>query len=411
MTVWRAIFKNIPRTKHDYVYGALFRLFSNTTDSYPVKEEIARTYDMLEYVFDLLIRPGTSTARTPVQFALRSWENHSLIESAEDVRRALNSVLRIKPPLTPDDLILFSNLALLKGMSNIFNKFKDRLVRRHLAWLFVWAYGIMANPAAILEVMHGDKTRAEQSRIRYCAAQVEANYKLLVAAMTIASYFPSEKRALIDEHLSGIVEMAIKKTSAASWLDNQTIGVAVKKLKNVRTLLWPTEKYLTVEGIEEAYANFSENASSFAHLWIDARRNIRNLFGSEAGVQEQRLRLSSAQPYIEYVPVLNVLALSLGALAPPLFYPDGTNAMMHGGLGYFYARELVGAIDREGVKVDPLGHIVPSWLSEAVKPRFRQRDQGCLHYNSSVFPEVPAMEVAFAAFQQHAENSDLQLTN
>ncbi|XP_077523099.1 membrane metallo-endopeptidase-like 1 [Amblyomma americanum] len=206
MTVWRAIFKNIPRTKHDYVYGALFRLFSNTTDSYPVKEEIARTYDMLEYVFDLLIRPGTSTARTPVQFALRSWENHSLIESAEDVRRALNSVLRIKPPLTPDDLILFSNLALLKGMSNIFNKFKDRLVRRHLAWLFVWAYGIMANPAAILEVMHGDKTRAEQSRIRYCAAQVEANYKLLVAAMTIASYFPSEKRALIDEHLSGIVE-------------------------------------------------------------------------------------------------------------------------------------------------------------------------------------------------------------
>ncbi|XP_077523098.1 neprilysin-3-like [Amblyomma americanum] len=205
--------------------------------------------------------------------------------------------------------------------------------------------------------------------------------------------------------------MAIKKTSAASWLDNQTIGVAVKKLKNVRTLLWPTEKYLTVEGIEEAYANFSENASSFAHLWIDARRNIRNLFGSEAGVQEQRLRLSSAQPYIEYVPVLNVLALSLGALAPPLFYPDGTNAMMHGGLGYFYARELVGAIDREGVKVDPLGHIVPSWLSEAVKPRFRQRDQGCLHYNSSVFPEVPAMEVAFAAFQQHAENSDLQLTD
>ncbi|KAK8783470.1 hypothetical protein V5799_010165 [Amblyomma americanum] len=209
----------------------------------------------------------------------------------------------------------------------------------------------MANPEAALLIMHGDKRRAEKARPLYCAAQVETNYKLLVVALTIAAYFPSDVHIFIDEHLAGIVEMAMNKMSAASWLDNQTVGIAVQKLKNVGTVLWPAEKYLTEEGIEQAYANFSENASSFAHLWIDTRRNIRSLFGSEAGALEDRKRLSSALPFIEYVPVLNALSLSLGILAPPLFYTDGTNAMLHGGLGYFYARELVGALDREGINV------------------------------------------------------------
>ncbi|KAH7940540.1 hypothetical protein HPB49_001524 [Dermacentor silvarum] len=202
---------------------------------------------------------------------------------------------------------------------------------------------------------------------------------------------------------------AADKTWAVSWLDNDTKKVAVEKLKNVRTVLWPSDKFLTAEALEVVYANFTYSASSFVEHWIETRRSQR-LFSSEAAEEELLLNDSTQLPYAYYRHVLNHLTLSLGALAPPLYCKDGTNAMFYGGLLYIYARMLVTAIDSDGVKFNPQGEFVASWLSHSIQDTFEQRTLRCLPGNASIFPEVPAMEVAYAAFKRRHQKSNNRLS-
>ncbi|KAH7964626.1 hypothetical protein HPB51_027142 [Rhipicephalus microplus] len=117
--------------------------------------------------------------------------------------------------------------------------------------------------------------------------------------------------------------------------------MAVGKLRNVRTVLWPSKKFLAANVLEEVYKSFPGYASSFTKFWIETRRSQRQLFGSEAAAEELVLGDNAKLPYVNYVDMLNRLSLSLGALAPPLYYPDGTNAMLHGvdgGEGVLYHR-------------------------------------------------------------------------
>ncbi|XP_077523660.1 endothelin-converting enzyme 1-like [Amblyomma americanum] len=411
MLEWRSIFRQIPRQFFDKVYRAMFRLFASGTDTSPPPDRITESYNRLKHVFDVMISSSTGKARVPAVLPLRELDDLTDLTNSTYIKRAIDTKLGIQPPFTMEDLILMSDVALLHAILNIFGEIDDSVVRRHLAWLFLEAYAAVASPATVLLILYGSKRRAEAVRPLFCAGQVEASYKLLVSAMVAVMQFSEEERRSVDTHLASILEMAVQKTSSADWFDNETQEVAAEKLRGMRSVVWPDKKFLTAEGLEEAYTNFPDNASSFADFWIQTRRSLRGLIGSDAGLQELRIGDSIELPYSQYVHVLNQLSLSLGAMAPPFYYKDGTKAMLHGGLGYIYAKELVGAVDSEGVKVDPLGNIVSSWLSDAVKPTFQDRVLGCLPGgNASLFPEVPAIEVAFAALKRSLKDNDVRLS-
>ncbi|KAH7941352.1 hypothetical protein HPB49_012521 [Dermacentor silvarum] len=144
--------------------------------------------------------------------------------------------------------------------------------------------------------------------------------------------------------------VAVEKTWASSWLDNETKHFAAAKLTSVRTVVWPSDKFFAAKALEEVYENFTDTAASFVEYWIQTRRSQRLMFGTEAAEQELLLGDNTQLPYVEYVHLLNRLSVALGALAPPLYYRDGTNAMLHGGILYLYARELIKSIDNEGLE-------------------------------------------------------------
>ncbi|XP_075721631.1 endothelin-converting enzyme 1-like [Rhipicephalus microplus] len=203
---------------------------------------------------------------------------------------------------------------------------------------------------------------------------------------------------------------AIEKILASTWLDSNTSRVAVRKLENVRTILWPAEKFLEPMKLEKTYESFPESAASFIEYWIETRRRQRALFGTDAAAEELLISSSKALPYARYTHVLNQLSMPLGALALPLYCPEGTKGMLHGGLLYLYAQALVGALDSDGVRVDPQGNIGPSWLGETSRKAFEQRTFGCLPNSGNIFPEIPAMEVAYASFKRQHQRNDSQLS-
>ncbi|KAH7972730.1 hypothetical protein HPB52_016329 [Rhipicephalus sanguineus] len=387
MPLWKAVLKQIPKPYYRNVYTVLFKMFANSTQSLPDDNQITAVYNTLQQVFDTLVPPCPCKPRVPGLFTMKDIDKVSPVPVAQYLQDKSNLVLGVKPPITSDDMLLLSDLSLLTRVIGLIGTLNDRDIVRHLSWLFVQAYAAVADPAAVLLLLHGSKQHAEHQRPLFCAIQVEASYELLVAALASAAYFSQEQRRDIDRHLAAILE-----------------------LKNVRTILWPSEKFLEPTELEDAYKNFTESATSFPEYWIETRRSQRALFGTDAAAEELLISGSKTLPYARYTHVLNQLSLPLGAVAPPLYHAGGTKAMLHGGLLYLYAQALVGAVDSDGVKVDPQGNIGPSWLAETSRKAFEQRTLECLPNDGNIFAEIPAMEVAYAAFKRQQRSNDTQLS-
>ncbi|XP_065296642.1 endothelin-converting enzyme 2-like isoform X2 [Dermacentor albipictus] len=409
MLLWKDVIKQIPEAHFHDVFNGLYKIFSQKTNDTPEVEKISQTYKMLVDVFDTLVPSCPCKARIPKLFALRDIDSISPFPLGNQLVNMLNAVMGIDPPITMDDLVLVSDLSHFTNTLNLIKKVDAKALLRHLSWLFAQAYAPVADPTAALLVFYGSEHRGKNERPRFCAGQVEPSYKLLVAAMATVVHFSKNERRHMNEHLDAIVQVAVEKTGR-SWLDNATKHVAVEKLKNVHTVVWPSDRFLTPEALEEVYKNFTNHAPSFTKFWIETRRSQRLLFGSEAAAEELLLGDNTHLPYVDYVHHLNRLSLSLGALAPPLYYAEGTKAMLYGGVLYLYAKALLSAIDDVGIKINARGEFVQTWLSDDVKDTYHQRTQGCLPGNVSIFPEVPAMEVAYEAFRRNVGENGTQLS-
>ncbi|KAL1419524.1 hypothetical protein MTO96_025268 [Rhipicephalus appendiculatus] len=364
MALWKAIVNEIPKTYFERVYAHLYKLFSNNTSSEPETKDVLQTYDMLTYVFDTLMPSCPCKPRTQAALYLRELDNTTTHFFSQHTINVLNAVTGIHPPVTMDEKVLISDVFQFASMKGIIDDIDDKTLLRHLSWLFLQGYAAVAYPTAVLLVLHGSERRAEEERPRFCSGQIEPGYKLLIAAMATVAHFSENERRHIDYLLDDILQVAVDKTWSCSWFDNDTKQAAVEKLTSVFTVVWPSEKFRDPEVLEEVYKDFPDNASSFAEFWIETRRRQRLLFGSEAATEEQRLGDNTHPPYADYVQLLNRLSLSLGTLAPPLYYPDGTNAMLYGGVLYMYARALISAIGNEGFTINSEAEVTSNWLSE-----------------------------------------------
>ncbi|KAH8026911.1 hypothetical protein HPB51_000033 [Rhipicephalus microplus] len=361
MALWKALINEIPKTYFESVYAQLFEIFSSNKSSEPDTKDASRTHDVLTYIFNKLLPSCPCEPRIQASLNLTEFENMTSYFFGRHTINLLNAVTRINPPVTMNETVLISDIFQFLRMKNIIDEVDDKTLLRHLSWLFL------------------------QGSV---PCEIHASESLSVPNFVLPS------------------QVAVDKTWACSWFDNDTKQAAAGKLTNMSTVVWPPEKFLDPEVLEEVYKDFPDNASSFAEYWIETRRRQRLLFGSEASTAEQLLGDNTHPPYAAYVQLLNHLSLSLGALAPPLYYPDGTNAMLYGGVLYLYARALITAVGNEGFTVNAEAEVTSSWLSREVQKAFSLRALHCLPGGVSIFPEVPAMEVAYEAFKRRIDKNN-----
>nr|XP_037275726.1 membrane metallo-endopeptidase-like 1 [Rhipicephalus microplus] len=433
IVIWKALMQTIPKKHLESVYTGLFRIFINDSRSVPDHDEMSETIRILEYVFDTIVPAGFSKARAGAFFRLGEIDKITSLPLAVHMRDMFNAVLRITPPVTLDELVLVSDLSVFNSIMKVLNRVNDTTLLRHVAYLFAQTYGAVAYPRGFLLVLHGSEAQAKEARPRFCARRVEPSFKLLVAALTSVAQFSEEERRSVVERLEEIVQVAMNKTGASSWLDSRIKKAALEKLSNVQTVVWPSQKFLSPSRLEEVYKRFPEDATSFTEFWIEARRSQRLLFGTDASTEElllgnnykmHRLRakwltvamnktgasswldsrikkaalekLSNVQTVVWpsqkflspsrleevykhfpedatsftefWIEARRSQRLLFGTDAateelllgnnynlpyveyPPLYYSDGTKAMLYGGALYLYARALIGAIDSEGVE-------------------------------------------------------------
>ncbi|KAH6935638.1 hypothetical protein HPB50_007211 [Hyalomma asiaticum] len=234
--------------------------------------------------------------------------------------------------------------------------------------------------------------------------------------MHVVSRFQPEDTQSVTSAFESLKETFLGKVSASHWIDKGSRLLLTEKVSQISNRLWPPPKLLRNDTLEAVYFDFPDNETSFGDYWVKTRVLLQNL-SERVPDDEYVLELpgNNWPRYLLFNYVLHSVDVAVGAVSRPLFYPHGTRAMLYGGLGFSMALQMVKALDGEGLKWQPRHGLAYSILSRATVNAYKAKD-GCLEKEGfpSVFPEIPAIEIAYAAYAKSNKTSspiDHELTN
>ncbi|KAH6933464.1 hypothetical protein HPB50_015247 [Hyalomma asiaticum] len=321
--------------------------------------------------------------------------------------------LELQPEVKTSDKVLIGDEKFFETMAVVMSTYKNSQLLSLIAWSCVQ----LLAPAVDVRLL---RSRYDHGVVLYrpyfCERFVETGYRLLVIALSTVSRFSEKERAAVSAKFDRLVTVATSLVSATEWLDVEGRQLAAEKLSSTRLQLWPPDFFLKSDELERLYADFPDAELPFAEHWIQliVRAQTIDILG---------YAVNYALPYLRYDAASGSVKVAVGAVSPPLYYSDGNNAMFYGGLGFSMALQLVASVDRQGLRWHPNGTYGDSFLPNADDRAFEDKD-GCLaavvddpvdgpHSHqartdgwNSVFPEIPALEVAYAAYRESIGNGE-----
>ncbi|XP_075526740.1 endothelin-converting enzyme-like 1 [Dermacentor variabilis] len=384
-----------------------FEAFADASDRRPTREEVARIESLHSDILNRFLELQTRNKKFPAQFLLSEIALYTPnITTAVWVAK-LREHLATWPEFEHRDRVVVEDTALLETINAFFAKYDRREILRHIAWFFVQVFAPLGD-IELLKNKFGDHDKGVENRHIFCATEVEATYGGLATTVYVATRLTSQVRVQVNRTLTHIINAAVNGVSRLSR-ENDPSGVAIiEKLNNTHLSLWPPDSLLTWRGLNEMYASFAPHKDSLAEYWVHGHERLRQLAEQPRYSQALALRPNFLLPLFAYDYLLNTVSIAVTALARPIFYAQGTAAMDHGGLGFGFARELVKAMDGAGLKIDPAGRINESWVTSRWRKEMSMMAD-CLSSGEDIFPEVPAMQLAYEAFQRQRRQSNASL--
>ncbi|XP_050037901.2 endothelin-converting enzyme 2-like [Dermacentor andersoni] len=349
-------------------------------------------------VLDKLHAVNVSPRKKPALFPFRDIGVHVPNASTEHWLDVFQDVLSLEPKLGVDDEIAVTDLSLLRVVARLLASYTRLQLNRYFAWLIVQYCSPVAD-FSFLVSFYGSKSKAEAYLRTSCAHTVEAAYKVLVLALGISTLFTARDREVIEAGFDSLVSAAVRKVNESGWMDDYSKSRAIEKLESAREAMWPSATLLEGDTLEATYAGFPEHEPSLAHYWMETRKAMKSMNRTPEYTEALLLPGGNFPDYISYDYVSNVVKLAIAAAAPPAYYRNGTHAMLYGGLLFLVAKQLVKAIDDEGIKWAPNAVVEQmTFLSNSTLEVFRTKTE-CRRgdENEAVLPDVPALEITYAA--------------
>ncbi|KAH9382426.1 hypothetical protein HPB48_020433 [Haemaphysalis longicornis] len=390
------------------------------------QEDIHRIQSTERTINKLLLEVVNNTIQSPRWFLLQDIQKYTVNISALRWRQQMQKYARLRSALSLSETVFVFDVALLQAINAVFvNYTRDELLE-HLSWAFVKVLAPVAD-RRLLRLRTEDVRTMEVKRKEFCASVIESMYGWLVVSLYVQLELLAAERDQITGIFSAIREIARKKLRALAWVDDNFKEWASKKIGDLETLLWPREDLFSEEGLLETYSQWLGNATtsgSFFEAWLRAATAGALLASGKTPPQNYAL------PYFVYDDFWNSIAVSVAAVSMPFFRGLLTNAIRQGGLGFSYALELVRSFDPSRQREsDGRGRFVNGSVLAARKDEINGRAavSSAVFYanvslNSStsaaasraqLFPEVPAMELAYKAFEEslHQNGVDMKTSD
>ncbi|XP_070388383.1 membrane metallo-endopeptidase-like 1 isoform X2 [Dermacentor albipictus] len=324
--------------------------------------------------------------------------------------RVLQGSTRSLPSLTDEDSLTLSDRELLKAANTLFVAYSPRDILYHTTWWLLQLMGPLVSDdlfSLIYAHNHG-KTVLRTS----CAVQLEATYNVLLVAMRESS-FDVVERLSVERHLQKVRTVALERLSYAGGLAASTKHSLTSALEKTNTVVWQDQFQFqsSWERLAHMYGNgYNVKDRTFFARWLADRVHFQeSLATNERVAMDTTFRLDAGR-VTSHSPASQAIAVSMAALRPPFYYTRGTSAMLYGGLGFLYAREIfqmlsstAELLNRMGGWPRRLGAPPGSGGAAALWESFfscpYSVDKGAL------YPELPALHVAYEAYTRFRNSS------
>jgi putative endopeptidase len=189
----------------------------------------------------------------------------------------------------------------------------------------------------------------------------------LIGRIYVKKYFTAYAKKKMNELVDDLFAVYRERIQELDWMSPATKKKALVKLSAMNRKIGYPDKWKSYAGLKILPDDFVGNAlrtNEFEH-----KRQMKKLHGpidrSEWFMYPQTVNAYNA-------PNMNEIAFPAGILQPPLFEPDGDDAINYGSMGMVIAHEISHGFDDEGSKFDEKGNLKNWWTADD-KKRFKKK--------------------------------------
>lgn len=324
-----------------------------------------------------------------------------------DWTNSLQSIYRARSAITAQDLLLATNEDLLKAMDTIMASYTAEQLYFHTIWGFMQAVGGLVGNN-LFSALNTYEAGRYFTRL-VCFEHLDTTYNVLVASMNKAQYTFQEQTSILTL-LENVRTVALEKLRSYSKINSTLKNALATLLEGMSTVIWPEDDFGSPGGFERYYGQDYNGTGGFFGKWHWSRLQLQHALSDEdRQVDVAKVYALGSRTLISYNPALNVMSVSVSALAPPYFYNRGTSAMTYGGLGYAYAKAIFEALDTMTHLLNGGAVIQPS--DEPETAAFWNASWCPIAaFNGWLFPQSPALNVAYETYVRFRDlSSDLPL--
>ncbi|KAH6927320.1 hypothetical protein HPB50_001619 [Hyalomma asiaticum] len=332
--------------------------------------------------------------------------------------RLLNRYFQGRFTWTSDSFITAEHYKILENLEKLLHTYGEDKLAMGLSWIFIQTHLWVVYDKPGLQFKRSDVTIKGYA----CLDYVNRYFGLQSVVDHLEErYASTEVRKKVEALPDRIKRTAVKKIREATWMTNDTRENYARKVASIEMSILPPSDFFSVKGRESIYGSFPPmNGSSFMANLVTVANFVASLVTHERYEDIYSRSMSATYGPARYVHPINSVIVPMNALEPPMYYLQVNPPIDYGGLGSYLAREVSKSFDPDGV-TDEYGNDT-IWSEITNGSVFYKRNSNCEFNNVAgttgrndkrvdLFPSLPALEIAFAAYKEAASEEFAGITD
>ncbi|XP_037280611.2 neprilysin-1 [Rhipicephalus microplus] len=329
--------------------------------------------------------------------------------------RLLNKYFQGQYTWTLDSFIAVEHYKILENIEKLFQSYGEDKLAIGLAWVFIQTHLWVLYDKPELQFKHCHEMIQKYACLEY----VNLYFGLQsIVDHVVHRYASKEMRKKVESLPGQIKRAATTKIREAMWIPNDMKENYARKVSNIEMSLLPPSDFFTVKGREDIYGIFPAiNGSSFMADLLTVANFYASLVSHERYGDIYSRTTSATYGPARYIDPVNSVLVPMNALEPPLYYTQAVASIEYGGLGSYLAREVSRCFGPHGLNGDEEYGNDTLWWGTTDRASEHKRNSDCVWNGTArtnsrngkaidLFPSLPALEIAFAAYKEAVSETD-----
>jgi putative endopeptidase len=221
-------------------------------------------------------------------------------------------------------------------------------------------------------------------RWQRCVQYTDAELGEALGQFYVAQEFPPAAKAAATQMVQNVIAALRDDLSTLNWMAPATRQKALEKLNAVTIKVGYPDKWRDYSAFHVDRGSYVENM--LRGTQFEFARQLAKI-GKPVDRAEWGMTPPTVNAY--YNPQLNEIVFPAGILQPPLYDPNGDDAVNYGATAAVIGHEMTHGFDDEGAKFDAQGNL-KNWWTDADLKRFNDRGD-CIAKQFDEFEVEPGL--------------------